>query len=262
MPSMAVNDITMAYIEQGTGPTVVLIHGLGSCKEDWEAQIPALAAHYRVLAVDLRGHGQSDKPKNGYSIKQLAEDIRAFLEAMQCNKVHLIGFSLGGMTALQFAVTYPERLNSLVIINATSSVVLDNWPTRKMFWTRLLTIQLMGVKRMAKVIATNNFPAPEQAEIRDKLERQFASNNKQAYFRSTRAIMHWDVRPWLNRITCPVLAISSDKDYTPVSLKQTDLVNAVPNGQLIVINDARHLVPMEQPKALNQVLLNWLQAQA
>ncbi len=262
MPSVAVNDITMAYVEQGAGPTVVLVHGLGSCKEDWDAQIPVLAAHYRVLAVDLRGHGQSSKPKKGYSIKQFAEDIRAFLDVMQCAKVHLIGFSLGGMTAQQFAVTYPERLQSVVIINATPSVILDNWPMRKMFWTRLLTIQLMGVKRMAKIIATNNFPAPEHAEIRDKLERQFASNNKRAYLHSTRAIMHWDVRPLLKKITCPLLAISSDKDYTPVSLKQTDLVNAVPNGHLVVIQDARHLVPMEQPDALNQALLKWLQQYA
>ena len=128
-----------------------------------------------------------------------------------------------------------------------------------MFWGRLLTIRLMGVKRMAKAIAQANFPTEDKAALRQKLEQQFASNDKSAYYRSTRAIMNWDVRPQLTQISCPLLAISSDMDYTPVSLKQSDLVEAVPQGQLQVINNARHLLPMEQPQQLNQALLDWLQ---
>ena len=259
MQTITVNDITMAYTDQGSGEPVVLLHGLGSCKEDWEEQIAALAAHYRVIAPDLRGHGQTSKPKKGYSIKQFAEDIRAFADVLPLNQFHLIGFSLGGMISQQFASTYPQRLKSVVIINATPSVIINNWPLRKMFWGRLLTIRLMGVKRMAKAIAQANFPTEDKAALRQKLEQQFASNDKSAYYRSTRAIMNWDVRPQLTQISCPLLAISSDMDYTPVSLKQTDLVEAVPQGQLQVINNARHLLPMEQPQQLNQALLDWLQ---
>ena len=258
MPSVSVQGIELCYTQQGAGEVVLLLHGLGSCKEDWHAQIAALSTQYQVIAVDLRGHGKSAKPRTGYSIRQFTEGICSFMDALQIPQWHLVGFSLGGMIAQQFAVTYPERLHSVVVINAIPSVVLDNWATRKMFWGRLLTIQLLGVQRMAQAIAQANFPRPEQSLMREQLAAQFAKNDKAAYFRSTRAIMHWDVRPELMRITCPLLAISSDKDYTPVSAKQSQLVEAVPDGHLVVIQNARHLLPMEQPVALNQALLTWL----
>ncbi|CAA6814248.1 MAG: Unknown protein [uncultured Thiotrichaceae bacterium] len=252
-----INDINIDYTIQGSGQAVLLIHGLGSCKEDWQPQISELAMHYQVIALDLRGHGNTSKPRNGYSIRQFTDDVLAFIDALDYSQIHLIGFSLGGMIAQQFAVDYPQRLSSVVVINATPSVVLDNWQIRKMFWMRLLLIKLRGVKYMAKLIANNNLPAPEQAALREQIEKQFAKNDKAAYFRSTRALMHWDVSPLLQNISCPLLSISSDRDYTPVSAKQA-LVDAVPNGYLEVIPNARHLLPMEQPEVLNKVLMSWL----
>ena len=257
MPSLPINDIRLTYQDQGSGIPVVLLHGLGSCKEDWQVQIDHLAQDYRVIALDLRGHGESDKPRHGYTICQFAADVLGLLDALACQHVHLIGFSLGGMIAQEFAAHYPQRLHSVVVINATPSVVLDNWPLRKMFWGRLLTIQLRGVGYMAKLIAERNFPASEQATLRAQVEAQFARNDKAAYFRSTRSIMNWDIRPQLPQISCPLLAISSDNDYTPVSAKQA-LVDAVPDGRLQVIAPARHLLPMEQPQALNDALDAWL----
>lgn len=260
MPTIPVNDNNLSYIDQGTGASLLLVHGLGSCKEDWHPQIESLAKEYRVIALDLRGHGASSKPRIGYSIRQFTDDVLTFMDALELSHVHLIGFSLGGMIAQQFAVDYPQRLCSVTVINATPSVVLDNWQVRKMFWSRLLFIQFRGVKYMAKLIAKNNFPAPEQAQLREQVEQQFARNDKAAYFRSTRALINWDVRPKLNNISCPMLVISSDMDYTPVSAKQL-LVDAVSNARLEVIPDARHLLPMEQTDALNTVLLSWLRNQ-
>lgn len=257
MPVIKLNDIHIDYTIQGASEPVLLIHGLGSCKEDWQPQISELAKHYQVIALDLRGHGNTSKPRDGYSIRQFTDDVLAFIDALDYSQIHLIGFSLGGMIAQQFAVDYSQRLSSVVVINATPSVVLDNWQIRKMFWMRLLLIKLRGVKYMAKLIANNNLPAPEQAALREQMEKQFAKNDKAAYFRSTRALMHWDVRPLLQNISCPLLSISSDMDYTPVSAKQ-ELVDAVPNGSLEVISNARHLLPMEQPEALNKVLIFWL----
>ena len=260
MATVTVNDIQMAYSEQGTGETVVLLHGLGSCKEDWQPQIQALAQHYCVIAPDLRGHGATTKAKTGYNIAQYAADILGLLDALRCDTVHLIGFSLGGMITLEFATRYPERLRSATVINATPAVIVNNWQTRSFFWSRLVFIQLFGCAYMGKKIAKMNFPAPEQAALRAQAERQFASNDKGAYFRATKSLLGWDVRSRLSKITCPLLAVSSDQDYTPVAAKQA-LVDAVPHGELQVIANARHLMPMEQPDALNAVLLAWLQRQ-
>ena len=117
MATVTVNDIQMAYSEQGTGETVVLLHGLGSCKEDWQPQLQALVQQYRVIAPDLRGHGATTKAKTGYNIAQYAADVLGLLDALRCDTVHLIGFSLGGMITLEFATRYPERLRSATVIS-------------------------------------------------------------------------------------------------------------------------------------------------
>ena len=256
-----INDLQLAYSEQGAGETVVLLHGLGSCKEDWQPQIQALAPHYRVIALDLRGHGATTKAKTGYNITQYAADVMGLLDALQCDAVHLIGFSLGGMITLEFATRYPERLRSATVINATPAVVVNNWQTRRFFWSRLLFIQWFGCAYMGKKIAQMNFPAPEQAALRAQAERQFASNDKWAYFRATKSLLGWDIRAKLKDITCPLLAVSSDQDYTSVTAKQA-MVDAIPRAELQVIANARHLVPMEQPDALNKTLLAWLKLQS
>lgn len=258
MYSIICNDINIAYTDQGEGETVLLLHGLGSCKTDWQPQIKALTHHYRVIAPDLRGHGATDKPSGGYNIPQFAADVFNLLDALGCQQVHMIGLSLGGMITLEFATRYPQRLHSITIINATPSVVLDNWQIRRFFWVRLLMIRLFGPASLGRKIAQYNFPAPAQAEQRRQAEKQFGSNNKAAYFHSTKALLNWDIRPRLAYIPCPLLAISSDMDYTPVATKQA-LVDAVPNGKLHVIHNARHLLPMEHPGELNAVLLDWLQ---
>ena len=261
MPFLSVNDIKIAYTQQGAGEIVVLLHGLGSCKEEWQPQIDALAQHYQVIALDLRGHGATDKPNTGYSITQFAADVAGLLDALGHQQVHLIGFSLGGMITLEFATRYPQRLHSVTIINATPAVVLNTWQIRHFFWKRLLLIRTLGPAYMGKKIAQMNFPAPEQAALRAQAEKQFGSNDKAAYYRATKALLNWDVRPYLANLTCPLLAVSSDQDYTPVAAKQA-MVDAVPHGELQVIANARHLVPMEQPAALNAVLLAWLAKQS
>lgn len=260
MPSTHVKDINIAYTCQGEGATIFLLHGLGSCKADWQPQVKALAEHYQVIAPDLRGHGNSDKPTGGYSIPQFAADILGLMDAMGCQQAHMIGLSLGGMITLEFATRYPQRLLSATIINSTAAVPMDNWQIRRFFWMRLLMIRLFGPAFLGKKIAQHNFPAPKQAELRQQAEKQFGSNNRTAYYRSTKALMGWDVRPKLPTIPCPLLVISSDMDYTPVAAKQA-IVDAVPNGELRVIANARHLLPMEHPDELNTALLAWLRGQ-
>jgi Predicted hydrolases or acyltransferases (alpha/beta hydrolase superfamily) len=97
MPYIQVNGLRMHYLAQGHGPAVVLLHGLGSCAEDWSLlQAPALSQWYRVLMPDLRGHGRSDKPPGPYTVYQMADDIAGFLRALGMDSAHIVGLSLGG----------------------------------------------------------------------------------------------------------------------------------------------------------------------
>uniref|UniRef100_UPI0013DA3968 alpha/beta fold hydrolase n=1 Tax=Pseudomonas viridiflava TaxID=33069 RepID=UPI0013DA3968 len=101
------------YEEYGHGAPLLLVHGLGSSTLDWEMQIPALAAHYRVIVPDIRGHGRSDEPREHYSIAGFSADLLALISRLCLGPVHYVVFSMGGMIGFQLAVDQPQGLKSL-----------------------------------------------------------------------------------------------------------------------------------------------------
>lgn len=104
---------TLHYEEYGQGEPLVLLHGLGSSCQDWELQVPLFSRHYRVILMDIRGHGRSDKPADGYQIATFSADLLALLEHLHTGPVHFVGLSMGGMVGFQFAVDHPQWLRSL-----------------------------------------------------------------------------------------------------------------------------------------------------
>ena len=121
MPFFDNDDCQLHYEEYGHGAPLLLVHGLGSSTRDWEYQIPELARHYRVIALDMRGHGRSDKPRERYSIQGFAEDVAALIEHLQLPPVHLVGISMGGMVGFQLLAQQPE----LALPNCDRAVELD-----------------------------------------------------------------------------------------------------------------------------------------
>jgi 3-oxoadipate enol-lactonase len=248
---------TLHYEEYGQGAPLLLLHGLGSSCRDWEYQIPALAAHYRVIAMDMRGHGRSDKPRERYSIRAFSGDVLALIEHLHLEAVHLVGLSMGGMIGFQLAVDHPRLLASLCIVNSTPQVKVkganDLWQwARRWGLARLLSMETLG-----KALGRNMFPKPEQAHLRSKIATRWAENDKRAYLASFDAIVGWGVQDKLSRIACPTLIISADRDYTPVALKQA-YVSLIPNARLVVVTDSRHATPLDQPDEFNRIVLEFI----
>jgi 3-oxoadipate enol-lactonase len=111
---------TMAYVEAGNGEPIVLLHGFCGSHGYWDEVIPLLAAHGRIIAPDIRGHGSSSASEGVYSMEQLADDLAALLDELQLHQVNLFGHSLGGYVSLAFAEKYPERLLTLGLVHSTS----------------------------------------------------------------------------------------------------------------------------------------------
>jgi pimeloyl-ACP methyl ester carboxylesterase len=125
-------------------------------------------------------------------------------------------------------------------------------------YVRLLYLHTLGLRRMAKAIAKNLFPKPEQADLQRAFIERLASNDKRCYAASLRAIFAgWGVADRLSEIRCPVLFITADQDYTPVELKQA-YVNCLPNARMVVVPDSRHALPMEKPREFNRALADFL----
>ncbi|QXI30011.1 alpha/beta fold hydrolase [Pseudomonas vanderleydeniana] len=247
------------YEEHGEGTPVLLVHGLGSSGLDWELQVPVLAERYRVIVVDIRGHGRSDKPRQRYSIAGFTADVVALIEHLELGPTHLVGLSMGGMIGFQLAVDRPRLLRSLCVVNSAPEVKVrtanDYWQWAK----RWSLARLLSLNSIGKALGSMLFPKPEQAELRRKMTERWARNDKRAYLASFDAIVDWGVQERLSAITCPTLIVSADRDYTPVSLKQS-YVKLIPDARLVVINDSRHATPLDQPQVFNRTLLEFLSA--
>jgi pimeloyl-ACP methyl ester carboxylesterase len=259
MPTAHVNGIDLYYEELGSGPPLLLLHGLGSSSRDWELQVPAFAATYRVIACDVRGHGRSAKPPSPYSVSGFAADVAALLGHLETGPAMVVGISMGGMIAFQLAVDAPEMVAKLVIVNSGPELILRTWGERIQGLQRLAVVQLLGMAGTARFLAPRLFPMPEQEELRRTFTERWLENDKRAYMASLRALLGWSVADRLGEIRCPVLVIAADQDYTPVSAKEA-YVAKLPRAELVVIPDSRHATPVDQPEAFNRAVLDFCRA--
>src|SRR3954471_2261364 len=116
--SRVVHGYRRAFVRAGDGPPLLLLHGIGNSAQTWAGVIEKLAAEHTVLAPDLLGHGSSDKPRGDYSIAGYAHGMRDLLSVLDLEQVTVVGHSLGGGIALQFAYQFPERCGRLVLVGS------------------------------------------------------------------------------------------------------------------------------------------------
>ncbi|NOZ04697.1 MAG: alpha/beta hydrolase [FCB group bacterium] len=257
MPVIKINDINLYYEIQGKGVPVLFIHGLGSSARDWEYQVPAFARRFKLYLIDLRGHGKSDKPRSPYSIPLFADDLRAFLDALALKTVSIVGISLGGMVALQFALDHPDRLKKLVLVNSFVELPVKTVRQKLEFWKRLFIVRLMGMRKMGEFLASRLFPDDGQEEIRETFIERWAENDKSVYLNVFKSMAGWTVKDRLEELTLPTLVVSGDRDYTPVAVKEA-YTKSMPGARLAVISNSRHGTPVDRPDEFNRCVLEFL----
>jgi 3-oxoadipate enol-lactonase len=261
MPTTRIRDLDVFHEEHGIGETVLLIHGLGSSTEDWQPQVDALAQRFRVVTYDVRGHGRTGKPRGRYSVPQFADDAAALIQALGLGPVHVVGLSMGGMIGFQLAADHPELVRSLVIVNSGPEMVLRTWKERFAIFQRRMIVRVMGMRSWGSVLADRLLPAREHAALRTEFVERWARNDKAAYLRALDALVGWTVTARLPGITCPVLVVSADQDYTPIPWKER-YTAMMPNARLAIVADSRHMMPIERPEAFHDVLIPFLAGQS
>jgi pimeloyl-ACP methyl ester carboxylesterase len=250
--------VDLTYGEVGSGSPLVLIHGLGGSGADWPLQLPFFAQHYRTIAVDLRGHGQSPKPPGPYRMSLFAADLALLLLRLAAHPAHLIGLSLGGAVAQQLAVDYPELVRSLVLVNTAPRFIAASWRQRALGLRRFANVYLRGMDRIAEDIAERLFPLLDQAPLRAEAISRLAANDLAAYRASLWAVARFDITFLLDLITCPALVVAGDRDTTlPMGPKQM-LAEQLPHGRFLIIKDSAHATPIDQAQIFNQVVLEFL----
>jgi 3-oxoadipate enol-lactonase/4-carboxymuconolactone decarboxylase len=234
-------------------PPVVLAGSLGSTLAMWEPQARALSTVFRVIRVDLRGHGASPVPEGPYSMADLGGDVLRLLDRLGIGRAHFAGLSIGGMIGQWLAVHAPERVDRLALL-ATSPYMgpAQNWRDRAALALR------EGTGALADTVVerwfTPDFAKEHAAEV-SVLRDQIAATAPEGYAGCCGAIEHWDVREDLARIQAPTLVVSgADDPSTPPREHGALIAERVPGARLAVLDDAAHLLSWQQSAKVNTLL--------
>lgn len=251
--------MTLAGEGKGQGPDVLLLHGLGSCCQDWQPQIKGLAHRYRVWCCDLRGQGASPR-RPPYDPATLAADVLQWLDEHGVGSVQVVGLSLGAIVAQELALLAPARVRSLVLINGWSDLRPQDADEHRWFRLRRALVQWLGPQVLAWLLAGQLFPGPRHRALRRLFRQRFVRNNRRdSYLGLLDALVRWSVRDRLAAIRCPVLLVSTRQDYLPVWQRRAQFRD-LPNVRLVSPR-GHHAWPAEEPAACNALLEDFLAVQ-
>ncbi len=241
-----------------SGPSPVLfLHGLGGDQRFWLYQVPAFCGRYPTLTIDLRGHGRSGRPPRDFTIADMARDVVRLLRSIGVERAHLVGASLGGLVAQQFALDYPFATASLVLADTFCAVPEEFQETIR------ASMQFIENNAMAEVAAArirNAFSDHANPVMRDYFIDRVAQNDKASYVRAARAAMSYSSADRLGEIAVPTLVVVGDEDrVTPPPLSET-LAERIDGARLVRIAGAGHITNLEKPDEFNRVVLEFLDA--
>lgn len=230
------------------GPWVVLIHALGANLTLWDETAQHLASRYRVLRLDLRGHGGSDAPVGAYTMVRLADDVVALMDALDIGQAHVCGVSVGGMVAQTLGVRHGGRLLSLTLVDTIHHTPMAAHP---MWANRIGQAEAHGMAGMVPSTMerwlTPSFRERRPDEV-ERIGRMLLGTPVQGYVGVAQAIVAFDLADAIGRIHCPTLVVTGANDEgAPVSMAQS-IAEKIHGAKLEVLPDAAHLSFIEQPE--------------
>lgn len=263
MPTISTNDqIKLFYLEENPNgsPSVIFLHGLGATGASWLLQCKYFAEHgYHVIMPDARGFGQSGFSGNSLPITRMAADVAELIRQNQIRKPIIVGISMGGVTALQFALDYPDLASRLVLVNAFAALRPKDISSWVYFTQRMFLVHTIGIPKQAEVVAMRIFPGSDQTWLRNELHSQILQANPRAYRAMMRSLAMFDVRGRLSEIKAPVLVISGERDTTvPIEI-QRNLVKGIPDCVHKVIAGGGHAVSVQFPDQFNEIVQKFIE---
>jgi pimeloyl-ACP methyl ester carboxylesterase len=256
MPTRQLPGVRLHYTDEGSGPPLMLIHGIGADHKDWEFQIPPLARYYRVIAPDLRGCGLSEKAGD-YRVPTFAADLWALLDALGIRQCPLIAHSMGGAVAMQMAIERTIRVPRMVLADTLPSFVPDSYAKRLLFIYRFSMMFLLGPRRLGLAMAPRLYPAPEQEALRQRARRQSLRVSRQVYLETLRHLVTWSIADRLAELAMPVLVLAAEHDYVPPALLE-EFAAALPDARYKMFPGMHHNLQLEAPAAFNAAALEFL----
>lgn len=248
--------VPLCYELEGEGETVLLLHPVGLDLTWCDSLAKRLRPHFRVLRVDLRGHGGSPAPPEPWRIKDLAGDVHALLGASGLAPAHVVGLLLGGMVAQVLALDYPDDVNSLVLSGTASTFAAT---ARETLAARGSAAEKGGMEAIARPTLERWFtPGFLDSELVEQCRQRLLTDRVAGWAATWRAISTFDAFPRLREISVPTLVTTGSVDTsTPPEAART-IADAIPDATLHIMPGAPHMAPFERPDLFNPLVLSFL----
>ena len=243
---------------------MILLHGIGGHVEAYARNIKSLSEHFRVIVMDMLGHGYTGKPDYPYTLDEYSDHLLAVIQALNIEKVHLSGESLGGWLSAWFAARHPEYVKTL-LLNTPGNIKGKPEVMKKLKDSTLQAVLEPNNetvrKRLEFLFYDTNFVTEELIESRYNI---YTQPEFKAAIHNIVVLQDWEVRKnytwtpeWTHKITAPTLILMSDHDPTASIEDAEYLQQLIPNSELQIVEGAGHWPQWEKPEEFNEIQVNF-----
>jgi len=257
LKNIEAGEFRISYREQGEGPTLFFVHGMGGGSGNWETQYEQFSDRYRVIGWDAPGYGESspfetDLPSVGDYIMAMAD----FLEALGIEKAHLVGHSYGGIMVTAFNRAYPDRALTLTLAQAVigGGGVKDVKKREAGIKDRIEELEKLGIDGFAKLHAPRSCSPDAKPDVVARGIEVTAGMNKAGYLRQFRSLRHANIFEWTGKPRVPAMIISGEHDKTAGKKMVQKIAEAMPGMRHHEIAGIGHMIYLEHPERFNTLL--------
>lgn len=261
MPEIEHAGVRIHFEDTGEGLPIVLGHSFLCSGEMWANQVPHLATDYRVINVDLRGHGMSGPFEGPCDLEDLVADVSAVLDHLQIDQAVWAGLSIGGMVAMRAALAAPDRVRALILADTHAGAESATKIIR--YRAMSLVSRVLGVRPLVQAVSRFMFGTTtlrSNPQLVAGWQEKFAAVHVPSINRVLNALVRRrSVLDELWRLRCPTLVLVGAEDASlPVELSR-EIADAIPQASLVILDRAGHLSALEQPEAVTWAMREFLQ---
>jgi len=252
MPYTESDGVKIFYAKHGDGDeTILFVHGLGESHETWKEQIAFFPNKgYKVIAIDLRGHGNSEIPKKKIEIEDFAKDVLSVITSEGLSKVHFCGYSMGALVLFELYEKHSKYFKSFVI-----EAAVPQYPPAQTY-----LLENMNMDEIARQVADFAVSPEAPDELKDDVYRIISKTDKEVYIESAEAACSKNYRDLLPKIMVPTLIISGEIDYISPPEAAQDMKQLIPYSKVVIFEKTGHMPHRENPIKFNETLLAFFES--
>lgn len=264
MPKVKVGDIDVYYEVHGDGFPLVMIMGLSANIDWWDPRlIQETSKRYKTVIFDNRGAGRTDKPKVAYTIKMFADDTAGLMDALKIKRAHILGISMGGMIAQEFALNHPDKVERLVLCSTTCGASNSVQPSPQVLGLLMRPREGMTeeevVKNWIPLLFTDDFVKSNTGYMSAVTQQLLkAPIPADAYQRQIGAILNFDTYQRLPKIKAATLVMHGKKDILVPPENAKIIADKIPGAKLVYFENSGHALFSQEPEKVNKTLLEFL----